>query len=70
MIQGWNSIKRNSNGRKNSENILNMNLKYQLDMRKFCLETKNYNLGDRTGVKDIDLGVLFIKVINVVIESE
>lgn len=33
-------------------------------MRKFSLEMKNYNLGDKTRAKDIDLRVLCTKVIN------
>ena len=49
---------------------LKMNLKYQLEMRKFCLETKDYNLEHRTGAKDIDLVILFTKVINAVTKTE
>lgn len=36
-------------------------------MRKFCLEMKNYNLGDKTRAKDIDLRVPCTKVINMLL---
>lgn len=39
MIQDWTEIKGNRNGRKTVKTILKMNLKYQLEMRKFCLAT-------------------------------
>ena len=71
IIQDWNGINRNRNGKKNSEN--NFENEFEIPARhKEILSgnKKNCNLGHRTRAKDIDLATLFMKVINAVTKTE
>ena len=69
-IQDWNIIKPNKNGRKN----IKKNFEHELKISARCEEVlsgmKDYNLGDRTGTKDTDFGVLFTKITNATTKTE
>ena len=57
-----------------AKKTIKKNFEHDFEISARCAEVlsgmKNYKLGDRTGTKDIDFGVLFTKITNATTKTE